>query len=278
MSDLIQIDLENIIKSKNPKILNWIPKFLINWMKGFIHQEYINKILLIGEGKTGTDFIEVIFNELNINLTSVNIENIPKTGGCIIAANHPLGGLDGLALMLAVSKVRKDFLFLANDILMNVKPLKDNFLAVNRTGKPDRKSLELIKKGYESGKVIVIFPSGFVSRKFNNIVRDLNWHKSVVKKSIEHNLPIIPTYIDGANSNRFYRISRFRKFFKIKVNIEMLTLPDEMFKQQGKTIEMTFGKSVTPDNFGYSTMWEDAQKLKEYVYQLKENSEAIYKN
>jgi hypothetical protein len=70
MSDLIQIDLENIIKSKNPKILNLIPKFIISWMKGFIHQEYINKILLIGEGKTGTDFIEVIFNELNIKLTS----------------------------------------------------------------------------------------------------------------------------------------------------------------------------------------------------------------
>ncbi len=278
MSDLIQIDLENIIKSKNPKILKWVPKFIINWFKRFIHQEYINEILRIGKGKTGTDFIEVIFKELNITVKSVNVENIPKTGGCIIAANHPLGGLDGLALMVAVSKVREDFLFLANDILMNIKPLKDNFLAVNRTGKPDRKSLELIKEGYESGKVIVIFPSGFVSRKFNGVVMDLNWQKSVIKKSLEHKLPIIPTFISGSNSNRFYRISQFRKIFRIKVNLEMLTLPDEMFKQRGKTIEMTFGNSVTPDNFGYSTMWEDAQKLKDYVYQLKDNSNAVYRN
>jgi len=274
--DLIQIDLEGIIRNKNPKLLKRIPSFILNWFKRFIHQDYINEILRKGHGNEGSEFIQIVFNELGVKTNSIGAENIPKTGGCIIAANHPLGGMDGMAMMLEVSKVRQDFLFLANDILLHVTPLKKHFLPVNRVGNPDRKSLSLIADAYNSGSAILIFPSGFVSRKIDGKVQDLPFQKSVIKKSLEHQLPIVPAFIGGQNSKRFYRISQFRKIFKININFEMFTLPDEMFKQRGKTIDITFGKVISSETFKGHTHVSSAENLRTLIYQLAENPNATF--
>jgi putative hemolysin len=257
-------------------LLNRIPRFILNWFKRFIHQDYINEILRKGHGSEGSEFIQIVFNELGVKTNSIGAENIPKTGGCIIAANHPLGGMDGMAMMLEVSKVRQDFLFLANDILLHVTPLKKHFLPVNRVGNPDRKSLSLIADAYNSGSAILIFPSGFVSRKIDGKVQDLPFQKSVIKKSLEHQLPIVPAFIGGQNSKRFYRISQFRKIFKININFEMFTLPDEMFKQRGKTIDITFGKVISSETFKGHTHVSSAENLRTLIYQLAENPNATF--
>jgi putative hemolysin len=271
---LIQIDLEGIIASKNPKLLKRIPRFLLNWFKRFIHQDYINEILKKGNGKEGPEFVHTVFEELGVKTESFGSENIPKTGGCIIAANHPLGGMDGMAMMLEVSKVREDFLFLANDILLHITPLKKHFLPVNRVGSSDRKSLSLIADAYNSGKAILIFPSGFVSRKIDGKIQDLPFQKSVIKKSIEHQLPIVPAFIGGQNSKRFYLISQFRKIFGIKINFEMFTLPDEMFKQRGKTIKISFGKMIDSNSFKGIKHVQSAENLRKLIYELAQNPDA----
>ncbi len=276
--ELIQIDLDGIIGNKNPKLLKRIPRFILNWFKRFIHQDYINEILRKGHGSEGSEFIQIVFDELGVKTRSFGAENIPKTGGCIIAANHPLGGMDGMAMMLEVSKVRQDFLFLANDILLHITPLKKHFLPVNRVGSSDRKSLSLIADAYNSGAAILIFPSGFVSRKIDGKVQDLPFQKSVIKKSLEHHLPIVPAYIGGQNSKRFYRISQFRKIFKININFEMFTLPDEMFKQRGNTIDITFGNIISSDAFKGHTHVSSAENLRKLIYQLAENPNATFKS
>jgi len=275
-SEVLKVEIRKIIGSKNPKLVKRLPSFLLNWMERFIHQNLINETLEAGKGKIGVEFIDVIFNKFDVSVNSINLENIPKTGGCIIAANHPLGGLDGLALMYAVSEVRKDFLFLANDILLNIKPLESCFLPVNRVGNTDRKSLQLISDAYSSGKCILIFPSGFVSRKIDGKIQDLPWQKSVITKARTHNLPIVPTFIDGQNSKRFYRISRLREIFKIKINFEMMTLPDEMFKQAGNTINITFSPPVESSNFSTGNALKIAQTFKEFIYKLKDDKSAQY--
>ncbi len=274
MGEALKVDLRKIIGSKNPKLLKQLPGFLLNWVERFIHQDEINFILNEGKDEKGPDFINTIFRVNNVTLKSQFIDRIPETGGCIIAANHPLGGVDGLALMAEVSKRRKDFLFLANDILLNISPLKDSFLPVNKVGSTNRDSLAKISEAYASGKVIIVFPSGLVSRKIDGVVQDLAWQKSVVQKASQHQLPIIPTFIDGQNSKRFYRIAKFRKIFGIKANLEMFTLPDEMFKQKGQTINMIFGKPISPDMLHRKKPIELAERMRQLIYKLKENPDA----
>lgn len=271
MKDVLQIDIDKILQEKSPKLKFWIPKFIVTWFKNFIHQDEMNRVLREGNNLNGVEFAQYVIDVMGSKITFVGLENIPKTGGCIVASNHPLGGLDGMALMVGVSKVRDDFKFLANDILMHIAPLKDHFIPVNKLSKNSKNRLSLISNEYKSNKAILVFPAGLCSRKINGKIVDLPWQKSVISKSIEHQLPIVPTFIEGENSKMFYRVANFRKFLSLKFNIEMLMLPDELHKQKGKAITVYYGKPIDYTKFSKKKIWADAQQLKNFVYQIKNN-------
>ena len=271
MNDVLQIDIDKILQEKSPKLKFWIPKFIVTWFKNFIHQDEMNSVLREGKDLNGVDFAQYTIDVMGAKITFVGLENIPETGGCIVASNHPLGGLDGMALMVGVSKVRDDFKFLANDILMHIAPLKDHFIPVNKLSKNSKNHLSLISNEYKSNKAILVFPAGLCSRKINGKIMDLPWQKSVISKSIEHQLPIVPTFIEGENSKMFYNVANFRKFLSLKFNIEMLLLPNELYKQKGKAITVYFGKPIEYTKFSKKKILADAQQLKNFVYQIKNN-------
>jgi len=182
MKDVLQIDIDKILQEKSPALQFWIPKFIIAWFKKFIHQDEMNRVLRDGNDLNGVDFAQYVIDVMGSKITVVGLENIPKIGGCIVASNHPLGGLDGMALMVAVSKARSDLKFLANDILMHIEPLKDNFIPVNKLSKNTKQHLSLISNEYKSGKAILVFPAGLCSRKIKGKIMDLPWQKSVISK------------------------------------------------------------------------------------------------
>ena len=271
MNDVLQIDIDKILQEKSPKLKFWIPKFIVTWFKNFIHQDEMNSVLREGKDLNGVDFAQYTIDVMGAKITFVGLENIPETGGCIVASNHPLGGLDGMALMVGVSKVRDDFKFLANDILMHIAPLKDHFIPVNKLSKNSKNHLSLISNEYKSNKAILVFPAGLCSRKINGKIMDLPWQKSVISKSIEHQIPVVPTFIEGENSKMFYNVANFRKFLSLKFNIEMLLLPNELYKQKGKAITVYFGKPIEYTKFSKKKILADAQQLKNFVYQIKNN-------
>lgn len=271
MDKLLQIDIDKVLQDKSPSLKKWLPKFIIRWFKNFIHQDEMNYVLREGNHLSGVEFAKFTIDYMGSIVEFKGLENIPQEGGCIVAANHPLGGLDGMALMVGVSEARKDFKFLANDILMHIEPLRDCFIPVNKFGNTSKENLANISKEYASGKAMIVFPAGLCSRKTNGKIMDLNWQKSVIKQSIVNKIPIVPTFIEGENSKWFYRIANIRKFLKLKFNIEMMMLPDELYKQKGKKIVIHFGKPVVSSHFSLKTLGLDTQKLKNHVYNLKDN-------
>ena len=81
----------------------------------------------------GLESIQTLFDHLDIDcvLDEFELDHIPKSGPFIIVANHPFGALDGLAMLLAIAKVRPDFKVMANFLLQNVEPIKEYFVSVN---------------------------------------------------------------------------------------------------------------------------------------------------
>ena len=126
------IDIEKAIESKNPALLKWMPGFLLKYIKRVTHEEWMNGVLERVDHLHGIHFANGLIKELNITVELVGAENIPKTGGIIIAANHPLGGIDGIALMQAIGKVRTDLRFLVNDLLMAFKNFQPLFIPINK--------------------------------------------------------------------------------------------------------------------------------------------------
>lgn len=263
------IDVEKVIAEKNPKLLKWMPGFLLRYIKRILHQKEVNEFMAAHGHLRNLHFIDKVLSEFNTKVEVRGLENIPEQGGFILCSNHPLGGFDGLALMQAVSHKRKDIRFLVNDILLSFGTMDDLFVPINKHG--SQHSLGKIEEAYRSENAVLIFPAGLVSRKQEGMVRDLEWKKSFIAKSLQYHKKIVPTFIDGKNSRFFYNLALWRKRLGIKANVEMFYLMDEMYKQRNKTITITFDQPVPSTAFDNSkTHREWAALMKEHVYKLGE--------
>ena len=190
------IDVEKVIASKNPTLAKLLPGFVLRYLKRIIHEDEINRFIYASANLRNLDFAEATVKEMGVNLEASGLDNVPTTGGCIIAANHPIGSLDGVGLMTIVGKRRKDIRFFVNDILQHLQNFGELFVGVNKHGKNAKENLRLMDEVFASDYCVLFFPAGLVSRRQNGEIRDLEWQKSFISKAIRYNKPIIPTYID----------------------------------------------------------------------------------
>lgn len=263
------IDLEKAIRSKNPSLFKMLPGFILNYLKRKIHEDEVNAGMEKYKSFFGHDFNDITIDYLGAIITWEGQENIPAKGGVVLAGNHPLGGLDGVALIKAVSSVRYDVRFIVNDLLKNLRNFGELFVGVNKVGASSASALKVVDEVYSSDHAVLVFPAGLVSRKQQGKIRDLAWKKSFISKSIKHNKPIIPVYIKGQNSAFFYNLALWRKRFGVKANIEMFFLPDEMFKQKGRNIHIIFGEKIEPEFFDKRmNLQEWADNMREFIYEM----------
>lgn len=269
-SKKLYLDIEKVISDKSPTLRKMLPGFIINYIKRIVHQDKLNELMRLHHHRIGVDFIAGILGDLNTTLDVHGLENISKTGRCVVASNHPLGGLDGMALMLAVSKVRMDIKFPVNDILMNIENLKPLFTPINKHG-GKTKNVKVVDETFASSDIVCYFPFGLVSRKQGKKIEDLFWRPTFITKAIKYKRDIITTHIDGKNTNFFYNLSNFRKRLGIKANLEMFFLVDELFKQENATLKITFGKPISYkvfDNRFSNREW--AELVRQYSYKIGE--------
>ena len=267
------IDIDNVFVSKNPKLYRYIPKFVLSFLKRIIHQEGFNDFINRNKHKQGLDFAEAITEEFSRSYSSSGLEDIPLDKRYIFAANHPLGGLDGMVFLTEVGKRFPNTLFPVNDILLNVTNLKSHFVPINKHGSQGREAARLLEEAYASDNQILMFPAGLVSRKTDGKITDLEWKRNFIKKAIQHKRDIVPVLISGQNSNFFYNLANIRKRLGVKLNIEMLLLPKELFKSVTKDITIKFGQPVKWEDLNNGLKPQEwAQKIKEQTYNLAKNN------
>lgn len=253
------IDLDKVIRSKNPALHRFLPKFLISLLKRIVHQDGLNHIIETNKSEMGTGFVSGILKGFGVQVEVYGMENIPDSGRFIFASNHPLGGLDGMVLMNEVGKKFPDLKFIVNDLLLNIKNFETVFIPVNKHGRQSVEYIRKIEAAYQSDTQILYFPAGLCSRKIKGKITDLPWQKSFIVKAIQHKRDIIPVYFEGRNTNFFYNLANLRKFLGLKANLEMVLLVDEMFKQRKKLMKLTFGKPLP------YTMFDNSKSPKEWA-------------
>lgn len=271
-----KIDIESVLKDKAKKHYNKIPKFAINYLKRTLHQDDINGIIERNGHLFGVDFMNALIDkEFNIRLEVFGEENIPEAGRFVFASNHPLGGLDGICLSAFLgNKYDGKIRYLVNDVLMHIKNLESIFVPINKYGAQAKLSARAINEAYASDNQIITFPAGLCSRKKSGKIIDLDWQKSFIAKAIEYKRDIIPIHFEARNSNFFYNFANIRKAVGMKFNVELIYLPDEMFKNKNQTFRITFGKPIrwqSLDKSKSQNQW--AATIKNIVYSLPQNKE-----
>ncbi len=266
------IDIKSVIKKKNKTLAALIPNFIIKYLKRVIHEDGINDVISRTKHLQGLSFVKAVLKEFKAKYEVIGEENIPKEGRYIFVANHPLGGLDGIVFTDAIAKHHKNVKFIVNDILLNITNFEDVFVPVNKHGKQSLEYVKNIERLFASDDQVLFFPAGLCSRKVKGEIIDLEWKKTFILKAIKHKRDIVPVYFEGKNSKFFYNLARFRKALRIKANIEMMFLPDEMFKQKGKNIRVHIGKPISYQSFTKEkSALEWAKEVKDTVYNIPEN-------
>ena len=197
------------------------------------------------------------------------VENLPENGRIVLAMNHPLGGLDAIALVAGLDKHAENLKFIVNDLLLQLGKMNGLFLGVNKFGKNTLSKRDQINELFASDNTVCIFPAGLVSRRKKGLIRDLKWKKTFVTLSRKHNRIIVPLFIKGRLSSFFYGLSNFREFLGIKVNIEMLYLSNELFKLKGSKIELRIGEPFDTKSMDQSVNdIQYTEQIREQLYQL----------
>ena len=263
------IDLETALQGKIPDIYKKIPAVILWLIKKVIRQDDINRMIHQSSHLHGIPMVDWALDQFGVYIIVKGKELIPKNGQYIFSANHPLGSLDGLAILTVVATIHHSVKFVANDLLRVIKGLEPVFLYIARFGEIDRRNAREINKTLASDAQLLVQPAGTVSKRNPVKISDLPWNKFFISKAIQYKRDVIPVHVQARNSQLFYNVSSFRKIFRIKSNLEMFLLPREMFNKSGKTISITFGKPIAYKTFDESrTHLEWAQKVREYVYLL----------
>lgn len=271
-NNAFRIDIDGILKDKAPKYYKKIPKFLINYLKRTVHQDDINGILERNRDLEGVEFMRALVDkEFNLSFNIEGEENIPEEGRFVFASNHPLGGLDGICLSAVLGeKYNGRIKYLVNDVLYYIEPLKPIFVPINKYGAQAKNSAKAINDAYASDNQIITFPAGLCSRKIKGEIIDLEWMKNFIVKAVEYKRDIVPVHFEAVNSNFFYNFANIRKSLGVKFNIELIYLPDEMFKNSNSEFRIIFGKPISWQVFDNSrTTKQWAQYVKDIVYSMK---------
>lgn len=264
------VDVKKIFKDKNPQLSRLIPGFVFSYFKRIIHEDHLNEFIGIANEKYGADFAGAYVDHAKIKVTIRGEENLPRGDNRVtFASNHPLGGLDGIALVDFLGHRYPGTKFMVNDILMHMINLRSVFLPINKHGGQAREAAKAIQEAHGSDQPIFTFPAGMVSRRQNGVIKDLKWGKNVVSNAIRYERDIIPIHVSGNNSNFFYRLANWRKRLGIKANLEMLFLVDEAYRNREMHMVITFGERISYKTFTKEKSREAwAQDIKERVYRL----------
>ncbi len=267
------IDIDKILRDKMGAKAKFVPSFAVNWLKRILHEDEVNQFLWDSRGLSGTEWLTECVRYLDMTLQIEGLENLPnKDDGKLytFVSNHPLGGQDGVALGSIIGKHYDGrFRYLVNDLLLNLPGLKPVSIGINKTGKQSRDFPRMVEAGFKSDNHILMFPAGLNSRKINGKIHDLEWKKTFIAKSVEYQRDVVPIFFGGRNSDRFYRIARFSDKYVKKVNIAMLFLVDEMYRNVGKTFRVAIGKPIPWQTFDKSrTSMEWAKYVEDMVYEL----------
>lgn len=270
----LKIDVDGVLRARLPRYYRFIPRFLIRWLERTVCQDRMNRLLENNRGVTGAAFCRGVLSDLNVSVMVDGEENLPPTSDrrVLFISNHPLGGLDGIAL---IDYIERRYgvapKFIVNDLLMAISPLRDLFVPINKHGTQSREYARQIEETFGSDVPVMIFPAGLVSRRQKNgVIEDLEWQKMFVNKARQYHRDVIPLYFCGENSSFFYKFAKFRKRLGLKFNIEMIYLPREVFLSENKRFTVVVGKPVgwrDLSNGEPARVWAD--RLRGYVYSLR---------
>ncbi len=273
------IQIKELIEKNSPQFLAPYPAFVKNFiyflLSRVLHIAEINSFLEKNQNVFGIDFIDELFDSLDFSysVSKRDRDKIPSEGRVVIVANHPLGGLDGLALLKLVSEVRKDVRIVVNDALMHINNLENVFLpySIFSPGM-QRERIVRIHSVLQNEEAVIIFPAGEVSRIAISGVKDAQWTQGAYYFASKNKAPVLPIHVHARNSLFFYLFSMVAK------KLSVFLLPHELFNKRKHTIRFTIGNPIPAKVFSEDVHRKEftTKLLRKHLYQIAKGKKGVF--
>ncbi|NOU43244.1 MAG: lysophospholipid acyltransferase family protein [Methyloglobulus sp.] len=246
-------------------------KLIVKALRTLIHEDDFNEVMLKNQHLRGFAFLDKLLHyfKFSYQISNRSINNIPSEGRLIIIANHPIGTLDGLALVKLIRTVRPDVRIVTNRVLNHMEPLQSLFFPVDvLSDKKDFKiTYQKLVQALENEEAIIFFPAGEVSRITPAGVRDGEWQSGFLKLAKKTQSSILPIHIKAKNSALFYSLSTLYK------PLGTMLLVNEMFNKSDQEIKFRVGAPVSYSVIAASELSnaELSQRFRKHVINLGKN-------
>ena len=269
------IDVREVLRRKAPGAARWTPAAVTNWLSRTIHEAEMNDILTRYADLDGVAFMQALVAEFDLTLDLHGAERLPTPDRrSLFVSNHPLGGLDGICLSaLLGGRYGSTFRCVVNDLLLFIPNLRSIFLPVNKHGRQRREAATRFDEAMRGAGQVLTFPAGLCSRQQGGQIADVAWRPSFVRDAVRYQRDVVPIYFDARNSNRFYRAARWRQRLGIGLNVEMVYLPDEMFRNKHQRFGVYIGAPIAWQTLADGRPQEWTARVREMVYRLKTKQE-----
>ncbi|MCA2024976.1 lysophospholipid acyltransferase family protein [Enterobacter sp. K16B] len=258
----------------------WPQARLAPWQKSLLkrlfYEDEFQQFAAAHRHLKGLDMVEQVLEHLDIvcTISARDLEQIPEHGPLVIIANHPTGTLDGLALLYAVSRVRRDVKVVTNRMLTHLEPLSSLFIPVdNMGGRTAKTSLVQMEQHLQNAGVLIFFPAGEVSRPTRKGIRDKKWHPGFIKLAGKLRVPLLPVHIQAHNSLLFYASTL------LSPTLSMLLLMQQMFRRRHSQLPIKIGQQIAWHHWHSATLSsrEMAEQCRQHVMRLGKGVPGIFK-
>lgn len=225
------------------------PKF-VNRLLKFLSVDKVNAVHGACCDTPGPEFVKrLLIDQFKIKLRVDGrdvLENLPS-GAFITVSNHPLGALDGIALIYLITRYRPEYKVMVNMILNKISAMRPNFIAVDALASDDpakravsvagiRTALRQLKEG----KPIGFFPAGAMSKStLRHGLQDRPWQPSILQIIARAKVPVIPIYFHDRNSWWCDFLGH------VCWPARSLRLPAEVFRKVGTTMHISVGEPIS---------------------------------
>lgn len=197
--------------------------------------------------RRGGSFACEALNTLGVSLDVPRKDTvrIPREGPAIVVANHPYGGIEGIALLALLLSIRPDVRLLANSILHRIPQLREHLIFVDPFGtsqsaQANVRGLKQAMRWVESGGLLAVFPAGEVSHMNLSTlhVADAEWSPTIARIVRRSGAPVVPVHFEGRNR------ALFQLAGLIHPRLRTVMLPRELLNKQGSSIRVRIGAMV----------------------------------
>jgi putative hemolysin len=272
------IDIDAFLKVRKESRLS-LKKLLSGLIKKYVRENELNEILSASIDRQGAEWAQGILESLNISVTVKGEENLARPGRYVIVGNHPLGGIDGLAVIAGFHEHFPRIRSLSHDLLRIIPNTQPIIVPINTKSMNSREAVKAIDALFGSDDQVLIFPAGVVSRRKGGTITDIAWQKTFLTKAYVFERDIIPVNVEAENSPGFYFFSLIRRVIQkiTGIRLEIFSIVRESLNQKNKSINLTVGKPISWRVFTPRYSFKSwAQLVREHVYVLKNNPGAQF--